>query len=47
MLEKELLTKLVGLLIRCISTSEDVRESVPRPVELVISLLQHFEHLAL
>ena len=43
--KKELLTIWVALLISCIYAADDVRES--RPHELVMSLLHHFEHLAL
>ena len=47
MREKELFTIWVGLLIDCLYPADDVRELVLRPTELVISLLHHFERLAL
>ena len=45
MQENELFRVSVGLLIICLYPADDVRVSSARP--LVISLLHHFEHLAL
>ena len=47
MQEDELFTIWVGLLIIGLYQANDVRVSTSRPTELVISLLHHFEHLAL
>ena len=37
----------VGLLVICLCPANDVRVSISRPTELLISSLHHFEHLAL
>ena len=47
MQENELFRVSVGLLIICLYPADDVRVSSARPSALVISLLHHFEHLAL
>ena len=47
MQEDEFFTTWVGLLIICLYPADDARVSISRPTELVISLLHHFEHLAL
>ena len=47
MQEDELFKIWVGLLIIYLYPADDVGVSVSRPPELLISLLHHFEHLAL
>ena len=47
MQEDELFIIWVGLLVICLYPAHDVRVSISRPTELVIFLLQHFEHLSL
>ena len=47
MQEDDLFAVWVGLLIIRLYRSDHVRVSVSRSTELVISLLHHFEHLAL
>ena len=47
MQEDQLFTIWVGLLIICLYPADDVRVSYSQPTELLISLLHHFEHLAL
>ena len=47
MQEDQLFTIWVGLLIICLYPADDVRVSLSQPTELLISLLHHFEHLAL
>ena len=47
MQEDELFKIWVGLLMICLFPADDVRVSISRPTKLVISLLHHFEHLAL
>ena len=47
MQEDQLFTIWVGLLIICLYPADDVKVSLSQPTELLISLLYHFEHLAL
>ena len=47
MQEDELFTIRVGLLIICLYPADDMRVSTSCPNELLISILHHFEHLAL
>ena len=47
MQEEELFTIWVGLVISCFYHANDIRESISESIELVMSLLHHFEHLAL
>ena len=47
MQENKLFAIWIGLLIICLYPADDVRVSSAQPFALVMSLLHHFEHLAL